>query len=356
MRNAIIRLTIPTLAAGAAVLSASLPAWALSITVNGQTVPFNPPPIVQAGRVFVPLRGVFQSLGASVVYEGGVINATGNGRQISLRIGSTQATVDGQPSMVDVAPFIVGASTYVPLRFVSQALGAAVNYDSANQIVALNLTGQQQPGPGPGPQDRPMPPMRDILTAMQPGDGMSVRSATPTISAGFSRGVDPNSVRLTLDDRDITPAATLSNSGFVYAPPSPLQSIQHTLVARGKLVDGRPFSQSYTFTTGNTAPVDSLTLFSPSRDSVVGSNFTVAGRTAPNARVHIVAGATANFGGGFAFGTGSYNGDTIADGSGRFSQDVTLQTVSGARIGLTVTSTDPDTREAAEKKIQLRAQ
>ncbi len=353
MRNTILRVSLPTLAASAAVLSAVLPAWALSITVNGQTVPFNPPPIVQAGRVFVPLRGVFQSLGASVVYEGGVINATGNGRQISLRIGSTQATVDGQPSMVDVAPFIVGASTYVPLRFVSQALGAAVNYDSANQIVALNLSGQAPSGPGP--QDRPMM-MRDVLTALQPGDGANVRSSTPTISAGFRRDVDPNSVRLTLDGRDVTPAATLSNTGFVYAPPSPLQSMPHTLMAEGKLADGRPFAQSYSFTTGNAAPVDSLSLFSPERDSAVGSSFTVAGRTAPNARVHIVAGSTASLGGVFAFGTGSYNGDTIADSSGRFSQTVTLQTVSGARIGLTVTSTDPDSREAAEKKIQLRAQ
>ena len=53
--------------------------------------------IIQDGRVFVPLRGVFEQLGASVVYSNGTIDANGNGRDISLQIGSTQATVNGQP-------------------------------------------------------------------------------------------------------------------------------------------------------------------------------------------------------------------------------------------------------------------
>lgn len=359
MRKNITGWTIPALSAGVAFLAAALPAWALSITVNGQGVPFNPPPIERAGRVFVPLRGVFESLGASVVYQNGVINATGNGREISLTIGSTQATVDGQPRSVDVAPFIVGASTYVPLRFVSQALGAGVNYDAANQIVALTTAGE--PGPPPAqamqpPQDMQAHEMRHIFRDLQPGDGALVGSMRPTISGGFARDVDPNSVRLMLDGRDITPEATLSNNGFVYAPPSPLQSGSHTLQADGSLASGERFSQSTTFTSGSAAQLNSLALRSPSEDTPVGDSFIVAGRTLPNARVHIVAGATASLGGVFAFGTGSYTGDTIADADGRFSQVVSLRTVSGATVGVTVTSTDPTTREAAEKKLRLHAQ
>jgi hypothetical protein len=99
---------------------------------------FTQPPIERSGRVFVPLRGVFEQLGASVVYSNGQINATGNGRTISLTIGSTQATVAGQPTLMDVAPFIVGATTYVPLRFISQALGASVNWDNSTSTVTIN--------------------------------------------------------------------------------------------------------------------------------------------------------------------------------------------------------------------------
>jgi hypothetical protein len=115
----------------------------VAISVNGNDVDVQPSPLIQAGRVFVPLRGVFEDLGATVVYSNGQINATGNGRDISLQIGSTQATVNGQPQTIDVAPFIVGASTYVPLRFVSQALGAGVQWDEADRVVEISMSGAQ---------------------------------------------------------------------------------------------------------------------------------------------------------------------------------------------------------------------
>jgi len=347
-----------TTALGALVASMTLPASALSVTVNGSAVTFNPPPIERAGRVFVPLRGVFERLGASVVYQGGVINATGNNRTISLKIGSTAATIDGASKMIDVAPFIIGASTYVPLRFVSEALGAGVNYDSGNQVVALQTTGSSGNAPAPAAPAAPAPAaaITSILKDFEPASGAVVGSTKPTVSANFLQNVDPNSVHLTLDGRDITSASTTSTTGFVYAPPSPLQSIKHTAQAMGKLTSGGSFAQSWSFTTGTEAPKNSLSLSMPADESAVGQNFEIKGKTLPNARIHIVAGATASLGGVFAFGAGNYTGDTIADGAGAFAQAVSLQTVSGATIGLTVTSTDPATKESAQKKLRLRAQ
>jgi hypothetical protein len=137
-------------------LSAGAQTSDVGVTVNGSQLNLEPAPIMQDGRVFVPLRGVFENLGASVVYDAGTITATGNGRDIELHIGSTQATVNGQDQTVDVAPFIVGASTYVPLRFVSEALGAQVNWDENNRIVAIDLAGanvQPQQSYQGAPQD-----------------------------------------------------------------------------------------------------------------------------------------------------------------------------------------------------------
>ena len=134
---------IAALSASGAVAAGTGPASAqVTVTVNGRGVDFEPPPIERAGRVFVPLRGVFERLGASVVYANGTINATRGTVTVSLQIGSTQATVSGAQQTLDVAPFIVGASTYVPLRFVSQSLGADVQYDAANRIVAIALRGR----------------------------------------------------------------------------------------------------------------------------------------------------------------------------------------------------------------------
>jgi len=130
------------------------------IIVNGQYVTFDQPPIERSGRVFVPLRGVFERLGASVVYDNGLINATGNGRNIQLRIGSTAATVNGQPATLDVAPFLVGARTLVPLRFISESLGASVNYDGNSQTVTVAL------GRVPASPPQPPPPAATVAAVI----------------------------------------------------------------------------------------------------------------------------------------------------------------------------------------------
>jgi hypothetical protein len=336
----------------------------VSVTLNGRSVDFEPAPIERAGRVFVPLRGVFESLGASVVYENGTINATRGPVTVSLQIGSTTATVSGAQQTLDVAPFIVGASTYVPLRFVSQALGANVQYDAANRIVAI-ATRQHGPAmqmpvqpaaPVPPPPPAAPPPSAITLQAVRPERGASVGTTRPTISADFSLRVDPNSVHVSLDGLDVTAAATRSPSGFVFEPPSPLQSTTHVVRVSGRDRDGGRFERTWSFTSGTTAPLNFLDLERPLADAAVDAgSFVVRGKTAPNSRVRVLAGSVVDVAGPFAFGSGNFAGDTTADVDGRFEQTVTLTTVAGARIGLTVTSTDPQTKEGVEKRLRLRA-
>ena len=128
-----------------ALVAASIPAVAtaqtVTVKVGGHPMYLNPGPIERAGRVFVPLRGIFERLGSTVVYQAGTINATKGSTTVSLRIGSTQAVVDGQPQILDVAPFIVGATTYVPLRFVAQSFGATVGYDATTRDGAIRPAG-----------------------------------------------------------------------------------------------------------------------------------------------------------------------------------------------------------------------
>ena len=241
----------------------------------------------------------------------------------------------------------------MPLRFVSEALGAGVNYDGTNQVVALQTNGTAPANAAPSAAAAPV---TSVLKDFEPNREAFVASTKPAVSANFTQAVDANSVHLMLDGLDITSASTRSTTGFVYAPPSPLQSMKHTVQVTGKLTSGGSFAQSWAFTSGSEAPKNSLVLSLPADESAVGQNFEIKGKTLPNARIHIVAGATASLGGVFAFGAGNYTGDTIADGSGNFAQAVSLQTVSGATIGLTVTSTDPTTKEIAQKKLRLRAQ
>jgi len=230
----------------------------VTVTLNGSPLTLNPAPEVQAGRVFVPLRGVFERLGASVVYDNGTINAQkGRDHSVSLHVGSTQATVDGQPTTMDVAPFIVGASTYVPLRFVSQSLGASVNYDASNQVVALNEAGGPPPSSmqAPPPNAMQPPPMASRSTlrvvGMRPAPFGTMASNRPTIEANFADGrANPNTVRITIDGLNVTNDASRSPRGIVYSPPSDLQAGRHDVRVQGRDVNGMPFQAQWTFVSG----------------------------------------------------------------------------------------------------------
>ncbi len=227
-------------------------------------------------------------MGATVVYDAGTINATGRGHTVSLHIGSQQAVVDGQPQTVDVAPFIIGASTYVPLRFVSQALGAFVNYDGTNDVVAISTPAGGNAGHGPPNQVITPIPARPRVSAVRlvdelPAPGAVVRSQMPTIEARFDGAyADPNSIRVSLDGADVTPDATRSPRGFTYAPRSPLQAGTHVVRIAGVDATGARFARDWSFATGGSpAAVTPLGDVRPRDGEFVGDPFVVSGRTVP---------------------------------------------------------------------------
>lgn len=342
--------------------AAALPARAagpVSVTLNGNPLTLNPAPTERAGRVFVPLRGVFENLGATVVYANGTINASGRGHSVSLRINSQTATVDGQQQTLDVAPFIIGASTYVPLRFVSQALGATVNYDGANRVVALGTNGG-----GNAPSGQTITPVPQAgrggeitLTNMTPARGAEVTSRRPTIEATFGGGtVDPNTVHVTVDGLDVTNDSTRSTTGILYAPRSPLQPGRHTVNVSGTDSRGGAFNRSWAFTSGTSnALAGEITNVRPGEGATVDNQFVVSGRTTPGARVTIQVGVgNANgrnntlggilgtlLGAGTANNSAAYN--VTADANGHFSQQVNIGAASGSRLVLAILATDPRT-------------
>ncbi len=213
----------------------------VTVIVNGQAMSFDQPPIVQAGRVFVPLRGIFERLGASVVYANGQINATGRGRSISLTIGSTQATVDGQPETLDVAPFVVGSRTLVPLRFIAQSLGATVNWNDATSTVTINAGGGHPPVS--------TPPGAVFLTSQWPTG--TVYNHYPQIRFQVNRPVRIGSFQLLVDGRDVT-GALQSNAQFYSAPvPFALALGTHRVRVYGRTAGGIPFDLSWTFYQGS---------------------------------------------------------------------------------------------------------
>lgn len=82
-------------------------------------------------------------------------------KTITLSIGSAKCMVDGQEKWMDVAPFVQDGRTYVPIRFISEALGATVDYtkyaDGSAKDVTITLdetTAQSQPQVDPAQREQ----------------------------------------------------------------------------------------------------------------------------------------------------------------------------------------------------------
>jgi len=146
-----------TLAVGAG-LAGAAQAAPVGLTLNGQPLITETAPLVQNGRVLVPMRDIFESLGATVSYNDLTreIAAQRGTTIVRMALGSSNAALNNVPVRLDVPATAYYGRTMVPLRFVSEALGANVDYNSANRVVAIRSENNyyaSNPAPNPIPRD-----------------------------------------------------------------------------------------------------------------------------------------------------------------------------------------------------------
>lgn len=118
----------------------------ITVTVNEEPVAFDEaPPRMIGGRVMVPLRGVVERLGGTIQYDTKSKVITGghevNNKQFRLRVGAAEALVNGAQQSLDAPPRVYSGVTYVPLRFVSEAMGANVSWDNSKRTVVIEAAG-----------------------------------------------------------------------------------------------------------------------------------------------------------------------------------------------------------------------
>jgi hypothetical protein len=88
----------------------------------------------------VPMRGIFEAMGAKVNWDQGTRTVTGTkgGSTVILKIDSKDALADNRHIALDAAAVIVDGRTLVPLRFISESLGALVDWDQASRTVRIS--------------------------------------------------------------------------------------------------------------------------------------------------------------------------------------------------------------------------
>jgi N-acetylmuramoyl-L-alanine amidase len=117
----------------------SNPTGVPQVILDGRQLTFEVPPIIENGRTLVPLRAIFEAMGASVNWDNStrtVTSAKGT-TTVVLSIGSTSPTVNGQVWPLEVAAKIKDGRTLAPLRFVGEAFGGKVDWNGSTRIITI---------------------------------------------------------------------------------------------------------------------------------------------------------------------------------------------------------------------------
>jgi cyclophilin family peptidyl-prolyl cis-trans isomerase len=126
------------------VTAGSALAGVVQVVVNGNPVAFpdTKPFINQDGRTMVPVRFISEELGAGVTWDAAerVVNIAYKGKTILIPINEKAAYVDNMQIELDTEAVIAEGRTMVPLRFVSEALGAKVLWSGAASTVRISTS------------------------------------------------------------------------------------------------------------------------------------------------------------------------------------------------------------------------
>lgn len=109
--------------------------------VGGKPVDLDVAPLISQSSTMVPLRFVTEVLGGSVDWNAGmqIVTIVLGDSVIQLQVGSVMALVGSDVVSLTAAPILVDGRTMVPLRFVSETLGAAVTWDGSLKTVTIVL-------------------------------------------------------------------------------------------------------------------------------------------------------------------------------------------------------------------------
>lgn len=111
----------------------------VNVYVNNEKVEFDVNPTIENGRTLVPLRGVFEKLGAAVDWNKDISEVVIKDKynEIEMILGKSKVMVNGEVKTIDVPTKMINSRTFAPLRFISENLGHSVKWDQATNSVYI---------------------------------------------------------------------------------------------------------------------------------------------------------------------------------------------------------------------------
>ncbi|MGE7949828.1 copper amine oxidase N-terminal domain-containing protein [Lysinibacillus sp. NPDC093688] len=115
----------------------SLPAYAAhsTIKIDGVVVTTDAAPETKNNRTMVPLRVISENLGATVNWKDSKVTLTNNKMQITLQQNSNTVIKNGKTELLDVKPYLKNNRLFVPIRFIAETFGCQVNYQNSTVTI-----------------------------------------------------------------------------------------------------------------------------------------------------------------------------------------------------------------------------
>lgn len=117
------------------------------VILNGKQLTFEVPPVIENGRTLVPVRTIFEAMGAEVGWNvvSRTVTAHKGAIDVTMPISSTTPRVNGCTNKLEVAPKIINGRTLAPLRFVGEAFGGRVSWDEDTRTIYINNKWVEKP-------------------------------------------------------------------------------------------------------------------------------------------------------------------------------------------------------------------
>lgn len=138
-RSKVLSLLVTVMMLAASVGTAPVLA-APTVYLEGMELTFDTPPVIENGRALVPLRAIFETLGATVTWieHNRTAVAIKEDTMVTIQVDSTQPYINAIVHPLDVPARIIDGRIYAPLRFAVEAFGGTADWDPLTQTITLH--------------------------------------------------------------------------------------------------------------------------------------------------------------------------------------------------------------------------
>lgn len=124
------------------VLSVSVTTFAsdtIYVILDGSYIEFDVSPQIINGRTMVPIRAIFEKMGATVEWDVNTSSAicTKGDTVVKMTINSMDMYINNQVTKMDISPVVINERTLAPARYVAEAFGADVQWSQKNNTVVI---------------------------------------------------------------------------------------------------------------------------------------------------------------------------------------------------------------------------